>query len=295
MKKKYAIIGPTLKGKISGRLERIFQERNLDIVKLVPRLESLHLSFPLTDQWLSDYSSNNIPDVALIRGVGSKIPAKIFYRLDWMRILENLGVRLVNSRECLEIATDKMLTTQVLASHKLSTPETIICETAANALPAFKKLGGDIVLKPLFGARGRGIMRISNQDDAETIFAEMDSEENVFYLQRYMEHNNEDFRLLVIGGDIIASMKRTGPNWKTNLAQGGKAHQFTPPESYRELAIKATEAVKGEIIGVDIMETSEGPMVIEVNAVPGYLGLQSVSSVNIGEKIVDYLVELKTG
>ena len=86
-------------------------------------------------------------------------------------------------------------------------------------------------------------------------------------------------------------MKRKAKSWKTNIAKGAIPEFWNPPEHLKELAIKAAECVGGEIIGVDLMITKNGPMIIEVNSVPGYLGLQEVCPFNISEKIVDYVIE----
>jgi RimK family alpha-L-glutamate ligase len=276
--KKYAIIGPTLKGKISSQIEHCFLKKNIQIEKLVPKQISIYVQTPSTIKLLGKGKDIQIPDVALIRGVGSKIPSKIFFRLDWMWILENSGVRLVNSRKCLEIATNKMLTSQVLNHHGIPTPQTILCESFQDAINAYDLLDGDVVVKPLYGARGQGITRLSSRSEAIEYLKAMEINNEVYYLQKFMTHNQEDFRLLVIGDEIVGSMKRKSNSWKTNLSQGGKALKYKASDIYTELAIKSAKAVDGEIIGV--------------NAVPGYIGLQSVLDIDINEKIVDYILSL---
>jgi RimK family alpha-L-glutamate ligase len=190
----------------------------------------------------------------------------------------------------LEIATDKMLTTQILTQKKIPNPDTIMCESADLAIQAFYELGEDIVIKPLYGSRGRGVFRIQDPNHATLVFHQLEQINNVFYVQRYMEHNNVDFRLFVLGGQVIASMKRKSNNWKTNIARGAIPESYNPSGEMMELAIRSAEAVQGEIIGVDIMQTQDGLMVVEVNAVPGFIGLQEVTPFNISDKIIEYLI-----
>ena len=151
--------------------------------------------------------------------------------------------------------------------------------------------GGDIVSKPLYGARGHDVERYNNMAQFKT-FLLNNQQEEIYYLQKFYEHDNQDYRLLVIGDQVVCAMRRKANSWKTNLAQGGTAHAIKPSSEMITLALSAARAVEGEIIGVDIMETAMGLMVIEVNAVPGFIGLQSVTPINIAKKIVDYLVEL---
>jgi ribosomal protein S6--L-glutamate ligase/tetrahydromethanopterin:alpha-L-glutamate ligase len=161
-------------------------------------------------------------------------------------------------------------------------------EIALRALDNFEQ---DIILKPLYGSRGKGVIRITNEKDAISIFNSLEENNEIYYIQQFFDHNNEDFRLFMIGDRIISAMKRKSSSWKTNIAQGGQALMYNPPQEYISLAIEAAKSVKGEIIGIDLMETKIGPQIIEVNAVPGYEGLQTVTSFDITEKIVDYVIQ----
>ena len=159
MPKKFAIISPTGKGKTSGLILSEFMNRKIEIQNLVPKELGVSEGFTFGDRVRKSPTNPHqsteppffilnkedilpLPDVALVRGVGSKIPAKIFFRLDWMWILEKRRVRLVNSRRCLEIATNKMLTSSVLTTNHIPTPETILCENDSVALKSFELLGG---------------------------------------------------------------------------------------------------------------------------------------------------------
>ena len=231
------------------------------------------------------------PRAALVRGFGAAPTQKIFFRLDLMSAIEEYGIRLMNSRESLEIASDKFLTSIFLEQYKIPTPRTIICEDTTDALEAYDELGGDIVLKPLFGSKGIGITRINDKAFAENVIYSLGQLNTVFYLQEFIEHHNRDIRVLVLGNKAIAGMYRISNNWKTNVHAGARVEAIELTKEREELAIKAALTTKTEIAGVDIIETEQGLKVLEVNSIPGFTALQKVTDVNLAEEIVSYFLE----
>jgi len=200
-------------------------------------------------------------------------------------------LRLINSRESLEIASDKFLTSVFLENYKIPTPKTIICEDPNSALEGFEELGGDCVIKPLYGSKGVGITRLNDRGFAENVIYSLSKLNQVFYLQEFIEHHNRDIRILVLGDKAIAGMYRVSDNWKTNINFGAKPEPIKISDELENLAIKAARITKTEIAGVDIIESKNGFLVIEVNSIPGFTALQTVSKVNIAEEIVSYFLE----
>ena len=231
------------------------------------------------------------PRAALVRGFGAAPTQKIFFRLDLMSAIEEYGIRLMNSRESLEIASDKFLTSIFLEQYKIPTPRTIICEDTTDALEAYDELGGDIVLKPLFGSKGIGVTRINDKAFAENVLYSLGQLNTVFYLQEFIEHHNRDIRVLVLGNTAIAGMYRISNNWKTNVHAGARVEGIELTKEIEELAIKAAIMTKTEIAGVDIIESKNGLQVLEVNSIPGFTGLQKVTDLNLAEEIVSYFLE----
>lgn len=231
------------------------------------------------------------PRAALVRGFGVAATQKIFFRLDILRAIEEQSVKLINSRESLEIASDKFLTSILLEKHKIPTPKTVICEEPHIALEAFEELGNDCVLKPLFGSKGIGITRLCDKGFAENVIYSLGQLNEVFYLQEFVEHNNRDIRILVLGDNVVAGMYRVGDSWKTNLYAGAKPEPLEITKELEDLAIKAAKTVKTEIAGVDIIETEKGPLILEVNSIPGFIGLQKVAKANIAEQIISYFLK----
>ena len=231
------------------------------------------------------------PMRALVRGFGACAPQRIFFRLDILRAIEEHGVRLINSREALELASDKFLTSIILEKNKIQTPKTIICEDPKEALDSFEELGNDVVLKPLFGSKGIGITRLNDKAFAENVIYSLGHLNEIFYLQEFIEHYNRDIRILVIGNKAIAGMYRVSDNWKTNIHAGARMEPIELTKELKDLAINAAKVVKTEIAGVDIVESEKGLYVLEVNSIPGFTALQKVTDINIVEEIINYFLE----
>ena len=231
------------------------------------------------------------PKAALVRGFGAAPTQKIFFRLDLMSAIEEYGIKLMNSRASLEIASDKFLTSIFLEQYNIPTPRTIICEDTSDALEAYDELGGDIVLKPLFGSKGIGVTRINDKAFAENVLYSLGQLNTVFYLQEFIEHHNRDIRVLVLGNKAIAGMYRKSNNWKTNVHAGARVEAIELTKEIEELAIRAAIMTKTEIAGVDLIETEQGLKVLEVNSIPGFTGLQKITNFNIAEEIVSYFLK----
>ncbi len=231
------------------------------------------------------------PKRALVRGFGADATQKIFFRLDLLSAIEEYGITLINSREALEIASDKFLTSIYLEKHGIPTPKTIICENASDALDSLEELGNDVVIKPLFGSQGVGITRLNDKGFAENVINTLSKLNEVFYLQEFVEHDNRDIRILVLGNQAIAGMYRVSDNWKTNIHAGARSEPLELSNELNTLAIKAAKAVKTEIAGVDIIESNEGLQVLEVNSIPGFTALQKVTDINLAEEIISYYLK----
>jgi RimK family alpha-L-glutamate ligase len=238
-----------------------------------------------------DYFENLEPKRILVRGFGMNVPQKIFFRLDILRAIEEYGIRLINSRESLELASDKFLTSVFLERYNIPTPKTVICENPHDALEMYEELGSDVVIKPLFGSKGIGISRLNDKGLAENVIISLGQLNKIFYLQEFIEHNNRDIRILVIGNKAVAGMFRVSDSWKTNVHAGARVEPIELSKELKTLAVKAAQVVKTEIAGVDIVESENGYLVLEVNSIPGFTALQQVTDFNIPERIIAYFLE----
>lgn len=229
-------------------------------------------------------------DVVLVRFIPAGSLEQIIFRMDALHLLERRGVRVVNRPAAIECTVDKLYTSGLLEQAGLPTPRTVVCETSADALKAFTALGGDVVVKPLFGAMGLGIVRVEDRDLAYRVFKALELEKAVYYLQETIPHNGSDIRAFVIGGRVVAAMERVSDDWRTNVARGGQARacRLTPEQT--DLCLRATEVVGADYAGVDLLPAVDGRhYLIEVNSIPGWKGLQPVSPVNIAAEMAAYL------
>ena len=228
-------------------------------------------------------------EAIIARPIGRGSLEEIIFRMDLLHRLERFGIYIFNSPSAIERSVDKYYSLTLLEESGLSVPKTIVAENTGNALKAFKELGGDIVVKPIFGSCGKGSTRISDPDIAERIFRAINFQHEVMYLQEFIPHNNEDIRILVLGDRVLASMRRVADSWKTNVSLGAKPIPYTPSRQIEKLALEATKIIGCDLAGVDILDI-ENPTIIELNSQPGWKGLQAVNRVNIADMITEYII-----
>ncbi|MEM3383801.1 MAG: RimK family alpha-L-glutamate ligase [Nitrososphaerales archaeon] len=227
----------------------------------------------------------------LIRPIGRGSLEEIIFRLDVLRGLERKGLLVINPPRSIEISADKYRSLMLMEEQGIKVPPTIATEDAEAAMQAFQELGGDVVIKPIFGSRGMGIGRVNDPETAWRIFHALSYTRHVLYIQKFIPHGTRDIRLFVIGDRVIASMYREADSWKTNIDRGARPVPFKPSKELEELAIKVTKTIGCKIAGVDVMESQEGYIVNEINSQPGFRGLQLVTNVNIADEIINYILE----
>ena len=226
----------------------------------------------------------------IIRPVGRGSLEEIIFRMDLLHSLERRGFLVINPPKAIERCVDKYYALVLLEESGLPVPRTVVTESVEEALKGFNELGGDVVLKPLFGSRGVGSTRIFDADVAARIFGSVIFHHGVLYLQEFVSHESSDIRAFVVNNHVVAAMRRVGDSWKTNVSQGAQPMPIQLSNELKALAIKAAKVVDCKVAGVDILESKKGPLIIEVNSQPGWRGLQSVTQVNIADIIVDYVL-----
>ena len=233
-------------------------------------------------------------DALIIRPIGRGSLEELVFRMDMLYKLERQGFYMVNPPTAIEHCVDKYDILAILEDEGVPVPRTLATESVNEAIRAFKELGGDIVVKPIFGSRGQGATRVNDIDIADTIFKAITFHHGVIYMQEFVPHGYSDIRAFVIGDQVVACMRRVATGWKTNYSQGAKPAPATISKEFEEIAIKSAKAVGCKIAGVDILEGPDGPRIVDVNSQPGWKGLQVVAKANIAEEIVNFvLAELK--
>jgi len=233
-------------------------------------------------------------DALIIRPIGRGSLEELVFRMDMLYKLERLGFYMVNPPEAIEHCVDKYDILAILEDAGVPVPRTVATESVAEALKAFKELGGDVVVKPIFGSRGMGATRVVDADIADTVFKAITFHHGVVYIQEFVPHGHSDIRAFVVGGRVIAAMRRVAEGWKTNYSRGARPAPTTLSSEFEELAVKAAKAVGCKVAGVDILEGPDGPKIVDVNSQPGWKGLQVVTKVNVADEIVNFMLsELK--
>jgi ribosomal protein S6--L-glutamate ligase len=216
---------------------------------------------------------------------------QVVFRMDVLHRLQARGAAVLNPPAAVETCVDKYLASARLAAAGLPVPPTAVCQHADAALEAFSALGGDVVVKPLFGSEGRGMVRVADPETAWRVFRTLERTGAVLYLQQFVRHPGWDLRAFVVGGRVLAAMRRHARgDWRTNVAQGGRAEPARLGGTDEGLALRAAAAVGAPVAGVDLLPGPGGERyVIEVNAVPGWRALAPVSGVDVAAEVVRFL------
>jgi len=229
-------------------------------------------------------------DALVVRPIGRGSLEEIIFRMDLLRRLEAEGLLVVNPAEAIEICSDKYRALWLMELAGLPVPRTVATEDVQSAMRAFWELGGDVVVKPLFGSRGVGSVRITDPETALRVFRAIAFHHGVIYIQEFIPHGPYDLRAFVVGGRVVSAMRRIAPGWKKNIYQGARPEGLELTPELAELAVGAAEATKCLVAGVDILPGPEGPLVVEVNSQPGWRGLQKVSRTDIAMEIASFVL-----
>lgn len=225
-------------------------------------------------------------DAVLVRTMPPGSLEQVIFRMDALARHEAAGGVVVNPTRAVEAAVDKYLTSARLQAAGLDTPRTFVCQHPDDALDAFERLGGDVVLKPLFGSEGRGITRLTDPDLALRAFKMLAQLGAVLYLQEFVPHEGYDIRLLVIGDETFGMRRRNPLDWRTNVSRGAIGEAFSPDDALIQTARRAADSVGACVAGVDLLPARDGRLLaIEVNAVPGWKALARATGVDIADRV----------
>jgi RimK family alpha-L-glutamate ligase len=224
-------------------------------------------------------------DAVIVRGIPRGSLEQVIFRVDALHALVAGGVICVNGPRAIERTIDKFLASALLARAGVRTPRTIACERPDDALAAFEELGGDVIVKPLFGSMGAGMTRVDDPDVAYRVFHALALERAVYYLQEALPHSGPDLRAFVVGGRVLAAVERVGPAWRRNLARGAHARPTELSAEQERLCREAAEALGVDYAGLDLL----GDHVLELNGIPGWHGLQSATGADVAAALVAHL------
>jgi tetrahydromethanopterin:alpha-L-glutamate ligase len=241
-----------------------------------------------------DGFAGTLPDGLIVRTMSGGTFEAVTLRLGVLHALRELGVPVWNDARAIERCVDKSMTSFLLSRAGIATPATWTTESydEARAIVQREAADGPLVLKPLFGSQGRGLMLIRTPDDLPRT---EQTAGRVFYLQRFIgieRGGYHDFRVLVVHDRVVAAMQRHSSHWITNIKRGGRPVAVALNDELKTLALRAAAAVGAAFVGVDIIyDAARRPIVLEVNSMPAWSGLQKVTAINIAAVFADRFME----
>lgn len=227
---------------------------------------------------------------AVIPRIGASIT---FYGLAVLRQFEMMGLHSLNSSDGFMRARDKLHALQLLSKSNIGLPVTSFLHDADDIDDVIKIVGGSpLIVKLIEGTQGKGVVMAETQKAAASViqaFQEVDA--NILVQEFVKEAAGADLRCFVVGTQVVAAMQRKAKEgeFRANIHRGAKATPVELTEQEREAAVQAAKIIGLGVAGVDILRSSRGPLVLEVNASPGLEGIEKTTGVDVAGKIIEYL------
>ncbi len=238
-------------------------------------------------------------DAMIIRDMGTGQNDAHIFRFDVLRDLERNGILIINSPAAIQNAANKFHSSCLIANAGISTPKTFVTQEVNVALKLIDDLG-DVVIKPVFGYKGIGIVRIKGNKviapdgtkEKTPVFDLVNNiikEKGILYIQEFIESSGKDIRAFIVDDNVIGAIYRKAPDgwWLNNLSQGGTPQACELSGEQHEMCIEAARAVGAFFAGVDIIENEKGCFVLEVNATPSGAGIYKSLNINVAEHILN--------
>ncbi len=227
---------------------------------------------------------------AILPRIGASIT---YYGTAVVRQFEQMDIFCANSSSGLTNSRDKLRSLQILSKHHIGIPETTFVRDKKDVLPAIERVGGaPVVIKLIEGTQGIGVLLAESVKSAEAIIELLQSQKQSVLIQKFVaESKGRDIRAFVIGDRVVAAMRRVaqGQEFRSNVHRGGRTEQVVLDTTYCETAIRAAQIMGLRIAGVDMLESSEGPQIMEVNSSPGLEGIERCTQLDIAGAVIDYI------
>jgi ribosomal protein S6--L-glutamate ligase len=219
----------------------------------------------------------------------------VSYAVSVVRQFDMADIPIINNHGPIARSKNKLGCLQLLAKNGIKVPETLISRYPRNLRKLLQLVGGaPVTMKLLKGTQGVGVILSENISSVESILDAIWSLGEDIMLQKFIkESEGSDYRIFVIDGKVVATMKRIAKegDFRANVHRGGKSEAVELPREFEKIAINSAEIIGLQVAGVDILESKEGPLVIEVNSSPGFQGLEKATGINIARKIIEYAVQ----
>ncbi len=255
-------------------------------------LDTLKFVIDITAEkpWLTYESSPVEAFDAVIPRIG---PSITFYGTSVLRQFEMMGVYTPNRAMAIESSRNKLRSLQVLSREGVGMPRTSIAHSSSLVAEALSHVGGaPAIVKSLEGTQGLGVGIVESERSARSVIEAFAAQHVEVLIQEFIEEaGNSDIRVLVVGGEVVAAMKRTGEegDFRSNLHRGGGAEAVELSDDERRTAIAAARALELKVCGVDMLRSSRGPVVMEVNSSPGLEGVEKSTGEDIAGRIIEFI------
>ncbi|MCB0420278.1 MAG: RimK family alpha-L-glutamate ligase [Bdellovibrionales bacterium] len=210
-----------------------------------------------------------------------------------VRQFQQMDVFCANTADGILNSRDKLRCLQNLSRHKIGIPATTFVKDKKDVLPAITRVGGaPVIIKLLEGTQGIGVLLAHSQEMAASIIELLQSQKQNVLIQKFVsESRGRDIRAIVVGDQVVAAMRRVaqGQEFRSNVHRGGKTEAVELDEAYKETAIRATKIMGLGVAGVDMLESHEGPQIMEVNSSPGLEGIEACTKLDVAGAIIDYI------
>jgi ribosomal protein S6--L-glutamate ligase len=274
-------------------------KNTIEIVEAAEKLSETVLAGPTSDIssliskegsrfWLGRYEVTDF-DLCFLRSFGPGSTEQATRRISMMEHMEVAGIKVINSTYPFRRSRDKYSTQYTLQAAGLPIPKTFTTESLAMAYAHTEKML-PVIYKPILSSMGRGSMKFVDTDLAFNAYKTLDRLYHPLIIQGYVHNPGRDVRIFVIGDECVGAVYKYIPEgkWKSNIAQGGRMVEEEMKPQIIELGIKAARAMELDYCGVDILESPDGPIVLEVNAAPGWQGLNKATGKDIAKIVTEY-------
>ena len=218
-------------------------------------------------------------------------PSITYFGTAVVRQFEQMDVFCANSSTGITSSRDKLRSLQILSRHAIGIPPTTFVRNRKDVLPAIQRVGGaPVIIKLLEGTQGIGVILAETVKNAEAIIETLQSTKQNVLVQKFVaESKGRDVRALVVGNHVVAAMRRVavGNEFRSNVHRGGRAEPVELDDEYKQTAVRAAQILGLRIAGVDMLESNDGPQVMEVNSSPGLEGIETCTQLNLAGSIID--------
>ena len=269
----------------TAALDRGHQVKVLDTLRFAIDLSNDEPDLQFRGRRLSQYD-------AVLPRIGASIT---YFGTAVVRQFEQMDVYTPNTATGLTNSRDKLRATQILSRHQIDMPATAFVRNRADVIPAIKMVGGaPVVIKLLEGTQGIGVILAPDLKVAEAIIETLHGTNQQVLIQRFVaESKGRDIRALVVGDRVVAAMRRRaqGEEFRSNVHRGGTVEPVKLDPAYEEVAVRCAQIMGLRVAGVDLLEGTDGPLVLEVNSSPGLEGIETATKLDVAGAIVDYIAD----